>query len=66
MANNGLINLYAGFYFLQGYTFNQRTIFYDQPTEKVSISMRYDNLYGFRVGWLIPIYKSKPKEFYYD
>ncbi len=66
MANNGLVNFYAGFYFLQGYTHNQRRIFFDQPTEKVSTSLRYDNLYGFRIGWLIPIYKSKPKEFYYD
>ncbi len=66
MANNGLVNFYAGFYFLQGYTFNQRTILFDQPTEQVSTSMRRDNLYGFRAGWLIPIYKSKPKEFYYD
>lgn len=66
MSNNELINFYAGFYFLQGYTFNQRNIFFDQPTEEVSKSMRYDNLNGFRAGWLIPIYKTKPKDFYYN
>jgi hypothetical protein len=66
MADNGLINFYVGFYFLQGYTFNQRDIFFDQTTEKVSKSMRYDNLNGFRAGWLIPIYKTKPKDFYYN
>ena len=66
MSNNGLVNFYAGFYFLQGYTYNQRTMFFDQPNEPVSKSMRNDNLYGFRAGWLIPIYKSKPKDFYYN
>ena len=66
MANSGAINLYAGFYFLQGFTHNQRNIFFDQPTVPVSKSLRYDNLYGFRFGWVIPIYKSKPKDFYYN
>jgi len=66
MSNNGLINFYAGFYFLQGYTFNQRTVFFDQPNEQVSKALRHDNLYGLRAGWLIPIYKSKPKDFYYN
>ncbi len=66
MSNGGLVNFYAGFYFLQGYTHNQRTVNFDQPSVPVSTSLRYDNLYGFRLGWLIPIYKSKPKEFYYN
>ncbi len=66
MSNSGMVNFYTGFYFLQGYTYNQRTINFDQPTIPVSTSLRHDNLYGFRFGWLIPIYKSKPKEFYYN
>ncbi len=66
MSNSGSINVYAGFYFLQGYTYNQRNIFFDQPTIPVSKSLRHDNLYGFRFGWVIPIYKSKPKDFYYN
>lgn len=66
MANTGIINLYAGFYFQQGYTYNQRPIFFDQPTKQVSKDVRHDNLVGFRFGWLIPIYKSKPKDFYYN
>ncbi len=66
MANSGLINFYTGFYFLQGFTHNQRTIFYDQPNVAVDKSLRFDNCYGFRFGWLIPIYKSKPKDFYYN
>ena len=66
LGNSGILNFYAGFYFLQGYTHNQRTIFFDQPNVPVSTALRYDNMYGFRLGWLIPIYRSKPKEFYYN
>ena len=66
MSQNGNVNFYAGFYFLQGFTHNQRTIFYDQPNTIVPSGLRHDNAYGFRFGWLIPIYKSKPKDFYYN
>jgi hypothetical protein len=66
MAGNGLVNFYAGFYALQGFTYNQRNINYDQPDVPVSKARRHDNLYGFRFGWLIPIYKGKPKDFYYN
>lgn len=66
MANQGIYNFYAGFYFQQGYTVNQRDVFWDMPEKEVSKDIRIEHLYGVRIGWLIPIYKRQPKEFYFD
>lgn len=66
MANQGFLNFYAGFYAQQGYTYNRRTIFYDQPDIPVSKEMMLDLQFGIKGAWLIPVYKRKPKEFYYN
>jgi hypothetical protein len=66
MANAGFINFYGGVYFQQGFTKNQRSIFYTDPTSPVSQAVRKDFNYGLKVGWLIPIYKRKPKEYYFN
>lgn len=66
MANQGFVNFYGGFYFQQGYTFNRRTIFFDQPETPVSTNMMLDLQYGLKFAWLIPIYKRQPKEYYFD
>jgi hypothetical protein len=66
MSNGGFFNFYAGFYFQQGFTKNQRTLFFDQPQVPVPTNTRKDFLYGLRVGWYIPFYKRQPKEFYYN
>lgn len=66
MANGGYYNFYGGFYANQGLTRNMRTIFFDRPNEPVSTKTMLDIQYGLRVGWFIPFYKRKPKEFYYN
>ena len=66
MADGGFYNFYAGMYAQQGFTKNRRTIFFDQPTTTVSTDFRLDLQFGFRLGWFIPIYKRKPKDFYYN
>lgn len=66
MANRGYYNFYGGFYFQQGFTKNQRTVFFDQPDEPVPTNVRFDIQYGIRAGWFIPFYKRKPKDFYFD
>ncbi len=66
MANQGAVNFYAGFYISEGFTKNQRNIFFDQPDIPVSKELRIDIQYGFKVGWLIPIYKRLPKSYYYN
>jgi hypothetical protein len=66
MADGGFYNFYGGLYAQQGFTKNRRTIFFDQPTTLVSTDLRLDLQFGFRLGWFIPIYKRKPKDFYYN
>ncbi|WP_107038344.1 hypothetical protein [Brumimicrobium mesophilum] len=66
MANRGIFNFYAGIYFLQGFTVNQRDVFWDHPDEKVSKDLRIENMTGFRFGWLIPIYKRETKDYYFN
>ncbi len=66
MANRGFVNFYGGFYVMEGFTFNRRTIFFDRPEEPVSTDMMLDLIYGVKLGWLIPIYKRKPKEYYFN
>ena len=66
MADGGFYNFYGGLYAQEGFTKNRRTIFFDQPTTPVSTDLRLDLQFGFRLGWFIPIYKRKPKDFYYN
>lgn len=66
MANRGIFNFYAGFYAMQGFTKNQRDVFWDRPNEQVDKSLRIEHLIGLKVGWLIPIYKRQAKEFYFN
>ena len=66
MANDSPINFYAGFYAQQGFTYNQRTINFDSPETPVSTDVRLDLQFGFKVGWMIPVYQRQPKEFYFD
>lgn len=66
MANQGAVNFYGGFYISEGLTYNRRNVFFDQPDIPVSKNLRMDIQYGFKVAWLIPIYKRLPKAYYYN
>ncbi len=66
MFNKRPINVYGGFYIQEGLTYNRRNVFFDRPNEPVSKEQRLDLQFGFRVGWLIPIYKRTPKAYYYN
>lgn len=66
MANQGIVNFYGGFYIQEGFTYNRRTVNFDQPDVPVSKDLRLDIQYGFKVAWLIPIYRRLPKEYYYN
>ena len=56
------LNFYAGFEFIQGFTVNQRSFNFD--TGGPDLRRKTDFLWGIKAGWLIPIYKREPKEFY--
>jgi hypothetical protein len=61
-SNNRLVNFYAGFEFIQSWTQNKREYFFDTgKMENISYSTQF---YGFKVKWMIPLYKRAPKEFY--
>ena len=66
MANRGFVNFYTGFYVQQGFTYNKRTVWYDQPDTEVPTDMMFDLQYGVKFAWMIPIYKRKPKDFYFN
>lgn len=63
LGNKRLVNFFGGFEFTQAFTKSRRVWDYDlmsQDTKK-----RLDLMYGFRVGWILPLYKRVPNEFYY-
>jgi hypothetical protein len=55
LSNNRLLNFFGGFEFYQGFTKSMRTYNYD--TMESDTSLHKDLLFGFRVGWILPIYK---------
>lgn len=62
LSNNRLLNYYFGFTFYEAYTKSIRKLNYDTglPDKK----SRIDILSGFRVGWILPLYKRTPNNFY--
>jgi hypothetical protein len=65
VSEKNLYNFYIGLFLQQGFTRNMRTIFYDQPNTSISTKLRNDNSYGIKIGWNIPFFNDKPKEYYY-
>jgi hypothetical protein len=66
LANQGIVNFYGGFYVQEGLTYNRREVFFDRPNEEVPKTQRLDIQYGFKVGWFIPVYQRKPKDYYFN
>lgn len=56
-------NFYLGLEFQQGFTKNRREYNYD--TQSFDLGRKFDFLYGFRVGWSIPIRERASEDFYY-
>jgi hypothetical protein len=62
IGNHRLINFFGGVEAVQGWTAGRRDFIYtDMEADK---SARFDLLFGFRVGWIIPLFKEAPDEFY--
>lgn len=64
LSNSRLTNFYIGVELTQAWTKSLRSFNYD--TMQADTQKRIDQLTGFRFGWIIPIYKKSPREFYYD
>ncbi len=63
MGNKRLINFYAGFEFVQGFTAGKRS--YNADDRSTDNAKRIDLLSGVRIGWVIPLYGRKKQEFFY-
>jgi len=61
--NNRTINFQVGLEFTQAWTQSRRPFDFDrmQPdTQK-----RFDSLWGIRIGWILPLIKRAPRDYYY-
>lgn len=65
MGNKKLVNFYAGFDFLLGFTKERRPWNFDQAAPP-SQALRNDMLYGIRVGWMLPLYRRDTNVYYYN
>lgn len=62
LGENRLLNFYAGIDCYEGFTTSVRKMNYD--TGLPDTKRRLDVLLGFRFGWILPLYKKKPNDFY--
>lgn len=60
---NKLINFYAGVNFVWGFTKVRRDYTFD--LQRVENNNRNDILMGFKLGWVVPIYRKKAEDTYY-
>ncbi len=63
LSNNRLVNMIAGFEFHEGFTKSYRGFNYD--TGLSDTKGRTDILIGFRIAWVLPLYK-RTQDFYYN
>ncbi len=63
LGKTRIFNFYAGVEFMQAWTKGMRDVNFD--TMQKDDNQHFDILNGFRIGWVIPIYKRKPKDYYY-
>jgi hypothetical protein len=64
LGENKMLNFYFGFEAYQAFTKSVRKMNYD--TGLPDTKQRLDLLYGFRFGWILPLYKKKPNDYYID
>lgn len=64
MSENRMLNFYFGFEAYQGFTKSVRKLNYD--TGLPDTNRRKDFQYGIRFGWVLPLYKRTPNEYYYN
>lgn len=63
LSNNRLVNVIAGFEFQEAFTKSYRGFNYD--TGLTDTKLRKDYLIGFRISWILPLYK-RVQDFYYN
>jgi hypothetical protein len=64
MGKSRVLNLFGGFEFYQAFTKSQRDYIFDQMQQDNNNYL--DLFFGIKVGWMIPIYKRAPDQYYYN
>lgn len=62
LSENKLLNFYFGFEAYQSFTKSVRKLNYD--TGLADTKARLDLVYGLRLGWILPLYKKRPNDYY--
>ena len=63
MGKSRILNFYGGFEFFQGFTKSKRDYVFD--LQKKDTENKLDLYFGFKVGWMIPIFNRAPDKYYY-
>jgi len=63
VGESKLANFFAGIEIIESWTQNRRSMDFD--TMRRDDRKRFDMLTGFKVGWIIPLRKRMPKDYYY-
>ncbi|HWY97827.1 MAG TPA: hypothetical protein VNY36_01970 [Bacteroidia bacterium] len=61
LGNHRMVNFFAGFEFTQAFTKGLR---YDFDLMHMDSQNKHDLLSGFRIGWILPIYRQESTKFY--
>jgi hypothetical protein len=64
MSNKRTLNFFAGFDFFEAFTQNRRDYNYDEMRKDTA--KRNDIMIGFKIGWILPLYKQAPSTYYYN
>ena len=64
LSNSRILNFYAGFEIIEGFTKGRRTWLFDE--RKSGEDNRTDILISFKIGWLLPIYYKTTQKYYYN
>ncbi len=63
MGKSHLWNFYGGFEFYQAFTHSLRDYVFDMMKKD---NNRYlDLFFGFKIGWMVPVYRRLPEKYYY-
>ena len=62
LGDSRMWNFYAGFEFSQAWTRNRRDMDFD--TRQKDDSQKLDLFYGIKIGWVIPMYRRAPQQYF--
>ncbi|GAA4453443.1 hypothetical protein GCM10023092_13830 [Rurimicrobium arvi] len=64
LSNTGLVNFHLGLDVVAGFTQGRRDFLYD--VRRPGTDKRVDIMFGVRGGWILPIFKRKSEDYYFE